>query len=307
MPMGKEALGTSLAVLTAIISGFAIFANKLFIVDLDPTIFTAVRAMIIGGLFFIIAMVHSRVSKRSFKTVPWKYLLAIGMIGGGLAFLLFFTGLKLTTGGRAAFLHKTLPLYVTILAVIFLKERISRNQLIALVLMFVGTVTLYSASINPADLWTNPQLGDALIILATLFWGVENVIARKAMLLKETNFIVTFGRMFFGALFLFGAVLLLGKWDLLFALQPHQVMNLLASTAILFGFVLTYYASLKYINVSKAATILLLAPVITLLLGIGFLGEPAPVLQLAGSAVILIGAAVILRTKSLSRSTVQGV
>ena len=301
--MKKEGLGTSLALLTAIISGFAIFANKIFIVDLDPAVFTAFRAMIIGLLFFIIASFQCKFDFSGFKKVPWKYLLAIGIIGGGLAFLLFFSGLKLTTGGRAAFLHKTLPLYVTFLAVVFLKERIGRKQLAALLVMFAGTVVLFSSSINTAELWTNPQLGDSLIILATILWGVENVLAKKAMLLKETNFVVTFGRMFFGALFLFGAVLLLGKIDLLFQLQPHQVFNLLASTAILFGFVLTYYWSMKYISVSKASTMLLLGPVITLLLGVTFLGEPAPVLQLLGSAVILAGAALILKTKS----TIQAV
>jgi len=296
--MGKEFSGTVLAVLTAIISGFAIFANKIFIVDLDPVIFTAVRAMIIGLLFFIIASFQTKFNYKQFKKVPWKYLLAIGIIGGGLAFLLFFTGLKETTGGRAAFLHKTLPLYVTVLAFLFLKEKIGRKQLAALALMVIGVVIMFSANINPSILWTDPQFGDALIILATILWGAENVLARKAMLMKETNFVVTFGRMFFGALFLFGAVLLMGKLDLLFQLQLHQVFNLLASTAILFGFVLTYYWSIKYINVSKASSILLLAPVITLLLGVSFLGEPAPPLQLLGSAVILVGAFLILKVKS---------
>lgn len=298
MGMNKEVAGTILAVITALISGFAIFANKIFIVDLDPTIFTAVRAMIIGLIFFVIASAQTKFRFVKFKKVSWKYLLAIGIIGGGIAFLLFFTGLDYTTSGRAAFLHKTLPLYATVLAFIFLKEKVGRKQLTALVLMLIGTLVLYSATINPAELWSNPQFGDMLIILATIFWGIEVVIARKAMLLKETNFVVTFGRMFFGALVLFGAVLLFGKLDLILTLTAGQWFNLLASTAILFGYVLTFYWSLKYINVSKASTILLLAPVITLILGVTFLGEPAPLLQLVGSAIILIGAAFIVKVKS---------
>jgi len=297
----KEFYGTLLATCTAIISGFAIFANKIFIVDLDPTIFTAVRAIFVGIIFFIISSYQVKFDYSKFKKFNWKYLLAIGIIGGGIAFLLFFTGLKITTGGRAAFLHKTLPLYTTVLAVFFLKERVTPKQLISLIFLFVGTITLYSASLAPADLWLNPSLGDLLIIAATILWGVETVIAKKAMMLKESNFIVAFGRMFFGALVLFGAVLLLGKFDLLFALQPHQIFNLAASTIILFGFVLTYYWSLKYINVSKASSILLLAPVITLILGFWFLGEPAPPLQLVGSIIILIGAYMILGVKSQLR------
>jgi len=300
--MSKEITGTLLAVITAIISGFAIFANKIFIVDLDPTIFTAVRAIFIGIIFFVISSIQIKFDYSKFKKVPWKYLLSIGIIGGAMAFLLFFTGLKITTGGRAAFLHKTLPLYTTLLAFIFLKERISQKQLISLLFMLVGTITIYSATIVPADLWLNPSIGDLLIIGATILWAVENVIAKKAMLMKESSFVVAFGRMFFGALVLFGIVLLMGKMDLLFALQPHQIINLLASTIILFGFVLTYYWSLKYINVSKASSILLLAPVITVILGFWFLAEPTPLLQLAGSLIILIGVYLILDVKSEFRS-----
>ncbi|MBL7160827.1 MAG: DMT family transporter [Candidatus Aenigmarchaeota archaeon] len=296
--MGRESLGTALALIAAIVSGFAIFANKIFIVDLDPTLFTAVRAMIIGLCFFLISSVQCRFDYGKFRKVPWKYLIVIGIVGGGIAFLLFFSGLNLTTGGRAAFLHKTLPLFVTVLAFIFLKERVGKKQLVALLLMFAGAVIIFSATISPAELWQAPLIGDSLIIIATLLWGIENVLAKKAMLLKETNFVVTFGRMFFGALFLFGALLLLGKAHLLFTLQIHQLVNLLASTAILFGFVLTYYWSLKHINVSKASAMLLIAPVITLILGISFLGEPAPLLQILGSAIILAGAALILKVRS---------
>ncbi|MBU0530073.1 MAG: EamA family transporter [Candidatus Aenigmatarchaeota archaeon] len=301
MKRNKEFYGTLLAVCTAIISGVAIFANKIFIVDMDPTIFTAVRAIFIGIIFFVISSVQVKFDYKKFKKIPWKYLLVIGIIGGGVAFLMFFTGLKFTTGGRAAFLHKTLPLYTTLLAFVFLKERITQKQLTALIFMFIGTIVLYSAVITPTEMWLNPGLGDLLIIGATIFWGIENVVAKKAMMLKESNLVVGFGRMFFGALILFGVVLLTGKLDLLFTLQPHQTANLLISTAILFGFVLTYYWSLKYINVSKASSILLLAPVITLLLGVGFLGEPAPAVQLAGSAIILIGAYLILGVKSEHR------
>ncbi len=75
----------ALALMTVVISGFAIFANKIFIVDMDPTIFTAVRAMIIGLAFFLIASWQSRFDYKQFKKVPWKWLLAIGIIGGGLA------------------------------------------------------------------------------------------------------------------------------------------------------------------------------------------------------------------------------
>ncbi len=296
--MNRELWGTVFAVCTAIVSGFAIPINKIFVVGLDPAVFTAVRALIIGIVFLVLALVQSRKGIVSFRKVRWRYLVFIGLVGGAMAFLLFFTGLKFTTGGRAAFLHKTLPIFITALAVPFLRERVSKKQFYALVMMFAGAVLIYITQIPPDVFWANPGLGDLLVLGATFFWAVENVAARRVMLKGESNFVVSFGRMFIGAIFLFIAVGMLGKADLLLSLTAQQWANLFISTAILFMYVFFWYFSIKLINVSKAGTILLLAPVISLLLGIAIFGEPAPVLQLAGSALILIGAYFVVKIRS---------
>lgn len=293
----KELIGTILALLTAIISGVAIPLNKIFVVDLDPTVFTAVRALIIGTVFLLLSLATDNFSKKDLKT-NWKYLALIAIIGGAFAFLLFFTGLKFTTAGRGAFLHKTLPLYVAIFAFILLKEKIPRKQVYALLLMLFGTLIIFSAKMDPADLWMNPQLGDMLVVGATILWALENVIAKKAMVKGETNFVVSFARMFFGGVILFGAVLMMGRLDVLFSLTTQQWNNIFVSVVILFGYVLFWYWSIRYINVSKASVLLLLAPVVSLILGAWWLGEPFTNVQLLGSVLILIGAYFVVGIKS---------
>lgn len=302
--LSRETLGTILALCTAVISGFAIPVNKVFVAGLDPAVFTATRALIIGIIFLFLSFWQRRWKFwvfrgfRKFPGVSWKYLLAIGVIGGGFAFLAYFTGLSFTTAGRAAFLHKTLPIYVSIFAVIFLKERVSRRQWYALLVMLIGAVLIYFAQIPPHVLWANPGLGDLLVIGATILWALENTIARKAMIKGESNLVVSFARMFIGALVLFSAVILLGRVDALLALSAQQVVNLLISSAILFGYIFTWYWAIKLINVSKASALLLIAPAISLALGMAWMGEPASFLQLFGSVLILIGAWVVIRVRS---------
>jgi len=300
--INKEILGTIFALLAAIISGFAIPINKIFVVDMDPAVFTAIRALIIGAVFLVIAAAQSKfffsVGDRRFKKVPWSYLLAIGLIGGGLAFLLYFTGLGMTTVGRAAFLQKLLPVFVGVFAFLFLKEKMPKKYLGALLVMIVGVFFVVSARIEPGVFWSNPGFGDILIILATLFWGIEAVLAKKAMIKGETSFVVSFGRMFFGGVFLFGAIVLLGKINVLMALSMQQITNILISTGILFGYVLFFYAAIRYINASKATALLLIAPIISLILGIWWFSEPLPLLQIIGSVLILVGAVVVVKIKS---------
>ncbi len=296
--MRKENLGTVLAFITAVISGFAIPVNKMFVVGIDPIVFTAVRAIIIGVIFFFLAGMQCKFKFSQFKKTKWSWLLLIGIIGGGIAFALYFSGLALTTSGRAAFLHKTLPVYVAVFAYLFLKEKVTKRQNMALLIMLIGTFAILVGGVNPAQMWADPSTGDLLVLLGTILWGVENTIARKAMLEEESNFTVTFARMFFGGIFLFGVVLLMGNLDVIMNLSAQQVTNLLVSTTFLFGYVLFWYASLKYINVSKAAVILLFAPVISLSLGAWWFGEPVSMLQGIGSFIILIGAYLVAGVKS---------
>lgn len=297
----KEAAGTVLALLAAAISGFSIFANKVFIVDLDPAVFTALRSLAIGLVFFLVVIFTGKGSGKPLRGMDWRYLAAIGVIGGGLAFLSFFTGLKFTTAGRAAFLHKLLPFFVAILAFVFLKERISRKQAAGLGVMLLGALGIYFANIPISELWASPSFGDALVIFAAALWGVENVLAKKAMNAKESNWAVSFGRMFIGGVFLFASIVFMGKTGAVLAINPAQAVNILASTIILFGYVLFYYWSIRHINVSKAAGLLLLAPVVTLVLGMVFLKEPASMVQIVGSAAILIGSCTLLKAKSENR------
>ncbi len=296
--MKEEALGTFLAIMTAVVSGFAIPVNKIFVSGLDPVVFTAVRAILIGLIFFVLAGCQRGFRFRKLNRVRWRWLLAIGIIGGGLGFLLYFSGLELTTSGRAAFLHKTLPIYVTVFAYLFLKERVTRKQNMALLVMLVGMVILLAARIDPSVFWQDPVLGDALVILGTICWGIENTISRKAMIKEESSLVVSFSRMFFGGAFLFGVALLMGRLDVLMNLTQQQAASIMISSAFLFAYILFWYSAIRLINVSKAVLFLLLAPVISTWAGVIWFGEPVPPLQVLGSALILTGAALAGRIRS---------
>jgi len=295
----NEIRGTLLVLLTAIVSGFSIIVNKFFVVKIDPLLLTAMRGLGIGIIFFLISLYFYRKGgNKKPKQRSWKALLSIGIIGGGFAFWLFFAGLKLTLGSRAAFLHKTLPIYALILGFIFLKEKITKRQLTALGIMLLGLFIMEFTKLS-AEI----RAGDFLILGATILWAIENTISKKAMLNKESNWVVTFSRMFFGSLLLFSIIFLTGKIGLLLSLTSEQLTYIAISGALLFTYVLTWYWGLKYINLSKASTILLLSPVISLILAVAWLGEQITLTQAMGSLLILIGAYFIIGIKSEKRTT----
>jgi drug/metabolite transporter (DMT)-like permease len=289
--MNKENIGTLFAIITALVSGISIVANKFFLVSLDPTLFTALRTFFVGIGFFAISFYKNNLSLKNFNKVSWKILLSIGIVAG-FGFLAFFNGLKLTTAGRAAFLHKLLPLFVTILAFAFLKEKIKRKQLYAMLVMILGAY-LVSYSAISLDI----ALGDLLVIVATILFAVENIISKYAMINNESNFVVSFCRMFFASLVLFSIVFIIGNANQLLLLTYEQILYIGLSVSLLFLYVFFWYYSIRLIKVSKASTLLLLSPLISLFLSYLFLEESLLLLQVMGSILILLGAFIVSRTK----------
>ena len=120
--------GIALALATAIISGFSVYLNGRFVKLFDdPTLLAAVRNGLVGlALVGIAVGAGTLPAIRRLSGRERMGLLAIGIIGGGIPFALFFEGLALSSSPAAAVIHKTLFLWVAVLAVPFLGERLGR-------------------------------------------------------------------------------------------------------------------------------------------------------------------------------------
>ncbi|MEM7816892.1 MAG: EamA family transporter, partial [Candidatus Aenigmatarchaeota archaeon] len=153
--------------------------------------------------FFIIISFKTNFRFKEFKKFSFKYLLEIAIIGGSLAFFLFFLGLKLTTSARAVFIYKEIILFDNF----FFKRRLTRTQGFAGMLISIGLPFILADEISPGELWTNPELGDFLVIVAVLLWGLEKYISNKEMIKEEHNFFISFSKMFFGGAILLSSII----------------------------------------------------------------------------------------------------
>ncbi|OGD85927.1 hypothetical protein A2164_02670 [Candidatus Curtissbacteria bacterium RBG_13_35_7] len=285
--------GIILILTTALISGFSIFINKFIVTGLDPYLFTFLKNIIVAIFLFSIVLVFKefKIIKRLTKR-DWLILSLIGLFGGSVPFLLFFKGLTLTSAASGAFIHKTMFIFVAILARVFLHEKISNRLFIAAFLLILGN--LLFLRLLPYKI----QFGDLLILLATLFWAIENVISKYA-LRTLTPRIVAFGRMGIGSIFILLFFAFTGDLSAVAGLTGIHWQWVVISAIILLGYVITWYTGLKYINVSKATMILLLGSPITLLLTFIFQGQIVSLKQLIGSMLIVAGLLVLMSFKNL--------
>ncbi len=286
--------GLLLVLGTAFISGIVVFISKFGVSIINPYIFTGLKNIVVVLLVVgWLLMMRDWQILRKLKKMQWLMLLGVGLIGGSIPFLLYFKGLSLTTPVQAAFIHKTLFIYVAVLAVIFLKEKINRNFLLGGLGLLLGNILLLKLIPHQFG-W-----GDFLILIATLFWASENVLSKY--LLKELpSRIVIWGRMFFGSAFIILFWLVTNQAHLVASLNLEQLGWVLITSVFLFGYLATWYTGLKYVKVSIAATILLLASPITTLLSLIFLGQSLVLTQVLGIVLITLAIFWIYKSASLS-------
>jgi drug/metabolite transporter (DMT)-like permease len=179
---------------------------------------------------------------------------------------MFFTGLTVIPAVNAALIHKTLFIWVALLAGPFLKENLSRKQLIGVVLLFIGNLFVGGFK------GFNYSWSEFLVFGATIFWAVENILAKKV--LKEVDpDLVTLSRMGLGALILLGASVITAPAELreVFRLQPYQYLWVTVTAIALLAYVSTWYRALKSAPAVTVSAVLVSSTLITNVLSVLFI------------------------------------
>jgi drug/metabolite transporter (DMT)-like permease len=260
--------GIYLAIITAFISGVSNFVNKIAVSTIKPPlVFTAEKNAIVGILIIAVLIVTWKWKKIfSLSKKQILYLVLIGIIGGSLPFYLFFTGLSMIPAINGALIHKTLVLWVAILAIPFLKEKISKLQILAVLLLFSSNFIIGG--------FTSLQLsrGEFYVLIATILWAVENILAKKILPRVDPDIVVA-ARMGLGSLILLGASAIVAPIALVksLTLMPSQWLLMLITAALLFGYVITWYRALKYAPATIVASILVSATLVTNILSAIFI------------------------------------
>ena len=251
---------------------------------MDPLVYTVSKnvlvALILSFLIFKPKFINIL---KNFSRSDWVKLVMIGIIGGSIPFFLFFTGLTLTSASNAALIHKTLFVWVALLAVPLLKERLRSLQIAGYFLIFFGSVLIAS--------WQalNFSKGEALILSATILWAIENVVA-KIVLKKISSEVVVWARMFFGSIVLLLILFFQGKISLLFTPSHPQLVSVCVGGLFLLGYVLTWYKALKYAPATVVSSILVVSVVITNFLSSIFITNAFSKAQVLSSVIIVVGA-----------------
>jgi drug/metabolite transporter (DMT)-like permease len=282
--------GLLFALATATISGVSVALNAVAVREFgDPVVFTTLKNAVAAVILLALAAVvvpRAGTTLRSLRTGAAVGLLAIGLVGGGIPFILFFTGLANASAPAAAVIHKTMFVWVAILAVVVLRERLGLLQVAAMGVLLAATLLVQPPS---GVRWTG---GEAMIAAATGLWAIEVVVARR-VLRDVPAPIGAAARMSIGLVILVGFLVVPGRIGAMAALTVSQWTWVGLTGLLLAGYVGTWYAALRRAPAAAVTAILTVGAPITAAIQLVASGQLPAVPALAGYAGVLAAAAVI--------------
>ncbi len=280
--------GVLLAFGTAAISALSVYINA-FGVKLvsDAAVYTTakngVAALILVGLAVALG------ARREVPTLERRQragLLAIALIGGSIPFVLFFSGLALATAPTAAFIHKTLFVWVALMAVPLLGERLGLIPVAAMGVLLLGQVLMTP----PTGMGWGP--GETMIAAATVLWSVEVIVAKR-LLTGVSAPLLAASRMGLGVVLLIGYLAVSGRLAGLTALPSEALGWILATGVLLAGYVATWYGALRLAPATTVTSILVVAAVGTGVLSALTTGSQPDPRVVAGYLLVIAAVALI--------------
>lgn len=279
------------AIAAAVVSGFAVFLNGMAVSRFDDaTVYTTAKNLVAGAILVVATAAGAtrlseirnwRPTKRSGAS-----LALIAIIGGAVPFVLFFEGLARATSTNAAFIHKTLVVWVAVGAASFLGERFTVVHAGAVGTLLIGFVVVGGG--GPGSFGT----GEAMILAATLLWATE-VVFVKTVLPTVPALAAATARMGGGAVLLVCWVIVRGDLGALVSLSATQLLWLAATGATLSAFVATWYHALALSPVIDVSAVLVLGAVVTGILNTGLRDVPVTANSI-GYVLLAVAAALII-------------
>ncbi|MEY4731093.1 MAG: hypothetical protein RL681_39 [Candidatus Parcubacteria bacterium] len=132
------------AVLSAITAALVAILGKLGLKNIDPTLATTVRSIIMAVFLVAVSVAlgkFSGFSAATFTVRDWQLIAASG-IAGALSWLFYFVALKYGLATKVVVIDRLSLVFVVVLAALFLGEQLTWRSILGTVLMVAGALLI---------------------------------------------------------------------------------------------------------------------------------------------------------------------
>lgn len=280
-----------------VIWGSTYLAIKIGISTLPPFLLAGARFLVAGGVLLAWARLRGGALPTGRQWGGATRVGALLLLGGNGGVMWAETRVP---SGLAAVLIATVPVWIVLLeAASGAGARPGRSMIAGVAIGLLGVALLVGPSAlggeGPLDL-----LGAAALLLAAGSWSVGSLLSRRVPL-PSSRVVATGAEMLAGGALLTLAGLATGEAAQVDPARVSHASLLALGYLIVFGSLVAFTAYVWLLSVTSAtrvATYAYVNPVVALLLGWGFAGEPLTGATLGAVAVIVLGVAVTVTART---------
>jgi len=287
--------GLAIAIVGAILfSAKAIVAKLIYRYHVDAVTLITFR-MLFSLPFFAAVGIWKARAEPTLTRADYGKVVVLGLLGYYLSSFLDFLGLQYISAGLERLILFLTPSFVLLISAAFLKKKITLLEWAALGIAYLGTVLVFLHDVRFGG--ANVMLGGAFVLGSAMAYAVY--------LLQSGELVRRFGplRLVAYAMCVSSAACILQFFLLRpssMLIQPMPVYALSLVNALLctvFPVILTMIAVAR-IGAPTVSQAGMIGPVSTLFMGAVILDEPITQIQLAGTALVLIGIYLVSRKKT---------
>ena len=282
---------------------FAFPLIKVGLTELSPENLAIVRLFMATVIFLAAYLIKPKLfSPLQKRDIPTLFLL--GFMGVAVYHLSLNYGEQFVSAGAASLIIATIPIYVVILAVIFLKERLSLKVGLGILVSLAGVVVISLWGNPETDIEINYILGALAIVLAA-FVGAVYTIAGKKLLQRYNGFSLTAYAFLFGnlGLIVFVRESLFDQVGTL-SLEVWAAVLFLACFPTVIAYSL-WYMVLHVKSASEISVFLYVTPVLSTLVSTLFFGEQITMYYIVGGVLVISGLYIVNKKKGRRKNRIS--
>jgi drug/metabolite transporter (DMT)-like permease len=295
----KGILDKNIMVISSIFFSGAFIAGKFSIMEFPVFSLTFFRFLIASTILFLIMYFRGEDLKIPKSEIPHVVVLSLlGMVG---YHVFFFTALKYTSSVNTSLIAASNPIMTTILASIFLKEKVSTKAAFGIVISFIGVAVIVTNGSYEVLRNMDFNIGDLYMLIAVLSFScyfilLKNVLNRIPPM-KLTAYVFLFC-----VLILLPAVIIENPASYIGNVTSKGWGSLLYMAT--FASVIAYMlqqVSVKRIGPSKTSLYINLIPLFSMIMAYFILGEKVTIQKVLAGAMIISGVIITLKSKNIPK------
>ena len=258
--------------------------SKLGLSNLDNHQFLFWSSLISFLTFLIIILIQKKgrvILKLSTKN--WVYSIILGLLGTYLFYIFLYFGYANAKGIEVLIIQYCWPIFVIVLSIFILKERLNIRKVISIILGFLGVFLVLTKG-KFTDIHLDNFFVNVIVLLAAFSFGLFSVLSKK---IKVDSLPLVTIYYFVATIVSFISMIFLSEFKIP---EPDVYLPILINGIFVNGISYIFWiGALKIGKASFVAPFVFLTPVIAIILLILIFNEPFKLVYLAGMISVIVG------------------